>query len=127
MPDFEATRLAVALTVADLPASLAWYRDVVGFQVDREHERDGRVASVSLRAGNVRLLLNQDDGARGVDRAKGEGFSIFLVTDQDIDELAEGIEARGGSLALPPTTMPWGPRTIRLVDPDGFRIAISSG
>lgn len=37
---FRASALAASLTVRDLQASLAWYRDVVGFAVDREYERE---------------------------------------------------------------------------------------
>ncbi|HEY2323620.1 MAG TPA: VOC family protein, partial [Thermoanaerobaculia bacterium] len=81
--------LSASLTVKDLQQSLAWYRDVVGFTVDREHERGGKVFGVSLRAGDVRVLITQDDGSKGLDRAKGEGFSLMIATDQNIDEIAE--------------------------------------
>jgi hypothetical protein len=30
----------------------------------------------------VRILLNQDDGAKGFDRVKGEGFSLMFTTAQ---------------------------------------------
>ena len=123
---FSAGTLAASLTVNDLQRSLAWYRDVVGFTVDREHEREGRLRAVSLRAGAVRILIGQDDGARGMERVKGEGFSMLLTTAQDIDELAAGITARGGTLESEPADMPWGPRMFRLRDPDGFRFTISS-
>lgn len=118
--------LAASLTVADLPKSLAWYRDVVGFFVEREHERDGKRASVSLKAGAVSILLNQDDGKKGAERIKGLGFSLMITTAQDIDELAARIRERGGTLELEPTTTRWGARLFRVVDPDGFRLTISS-
>jgi lactoylglutathione lyase len=121
-----ATGLTLSLTVKDLSTSVAWYRDVVGFTVDRETVRDGVLRSVAIRAGSVRLLLNLDDGGRGLDRKKGEGFAFMLITSQSIDEVANGIKARGGTLALEPTDMPWGARIMRLVDPDGFRFSIST-
>jgi len=121
----DAQSLDVSLTVRDLSASLAWYRDAVGFAVDREHRRDGRLIAVSLRAGAVRLLLTQDDGAKGSDRAKGEGFSLQLTTAQSIDALAARIKARGGVLDLEPTDM-WGTRAFRLRDPDGFRFTFAA-
>jgi lactoylglutathione lyase len=120
------TNLGVSLTVNDLQKSLAWYRDVVGFTVDRQHERDGKLAAVSLRAGDVRVLIGQDDGARGLDRVKGEGFSLQVITTQNIDELVAGVKARGGTIEAGPADMPWGARMFRLRDPDGFRITISS-
>lgn len=123
---FHARALAASLTVNDLPRSLAWYRDVAGFTVDRTHERDGALRAVSLRAGDVRLLIGQDDGAKGWDRVKGEGFSLQLTTEQDVDALARAITARGGVLDAEPTDTPWGARVFRLRDPDGFRLVIAS-
>jgi uncharacterized glyoxalase superfamily protein PhnB len=118
--------LGASLTVADLSTSLVWYRDVVGFAVEREYERDGRIMSVSLKAGAVSLLLNQDDGRRGLHRTKGEGFSLMITTAQDIDALASRIREHGGALQTEPTTTPWGMRMFRLRDPDGFILTISS-
>ena len=118
--------LSASLTVNDLDKSLAWYTDVLGFAVDRRHEREGKLMGVSLQGGDVRLLLNQDDGKKGLDRAKGEGFSLMITTGENIDDVANGIKSRGGTLDLEPTDMPWGKRIFRLHDPDGFRFAISS-
>ena len=56
--------LNASLTVNDLEKSIAWYRDVAGFHVEREFERDGRKMAASLKAGSVAILLAQDDGAR---------------------------------------------------------------
>ena len=123
---FRARALQVSLTVGDVEKSLAWYCDVVGFTLDRRHERNGKLVGVSIKAGDVRLLLNQDDGAKGNDRAKGEGFSMMIVTAQSIDEIAQRIRDHGGVLATEPADMPWGARVFRIHDPDGFRIAISS-
>lgn len=124
---FRASSLAASLTVQDLQKSLAWHRDVVGFTVDRELEREGKLLSVALRAGDVRILLNQDDGAKGLDREKGAGFSLMITTAQDVDGMARRIRENGGSLASEPAEVPWGGRAFRLQDPDGFRLAISSG
>ena len=123
---FRARSLEVSLTVNDLAKSLAWYRDVVGFVVDQKYERDGKLMAVSLKAGAVRILLGQDDGARGLDRIKGEGFSLQLTTSQSVDEIAQRIKERGGTLLTEPASMPWGVRVFRLHDPDGFKLVISS-
>jgi len=114
------------LTVKDLPKSVAWYRDALGFIVDREIERDGKLRSVAIKAGSIRILLNQDDGAKGIDRVKGEGFSLQLITAQSVDEIAKRIKDFGGALDAEPADMPWGVRAFRVRDPDGFRFAISS-
>lgn len=121
----QAESLDASLTVRDLSRSVAWYRDVLGFTVEREHRREGKLIAVSLRAGAIRILLGQDNGARGLDRAKGEGFSLRLTTAQDVDAIATRIKSHGGALESEPADM-LGVRAFRLRDPDGFRFTISS-
>jgi len=121
-----ARTISASLTVKDLQASLAWYHDVVGFTIDQKYEREGKLRGVALKAGDVRILLNQDDGARGWERVKGEGFSLQITTDQNVDEIAKRIKELGGILESEPADMPWGARVFRLKDPDGFKLAISS-
>jgi lactoylglutathione lyase len=117
--------LQVSLTVNDLQASLHWYVDVVGFQADRRIERDGKLRGVALSAGAARIIINQDDGAKGKDRPKGVGFSLQISTTQDVDALARAIKKRGGTLVTEPADMPWGARIFRLQDPDGVAWVIS--
>jgi uncharacterized glyoxalase superfamily protein PhnB len=126
-PSFEASALAASLTVQDLEHSVAWYTDVVGFSIDRKHERAGKLMAISLRAGTVRLLLGQDDGAKGTNRTKGEGISLQLTNSQDLDAIARRIEAAGTALDTPPTDTPFGARVFRVRDPDGFKLVFSSG
>jgi lactoylglutathione lyase len=123
---FSGRALSASLTVKDLEKSLAWYRDVMGFSVDQKHEREGKLMAVSLKAGDVRILIGQDNGAKGWDRIKGQGFSLQITTDQDIDELAGRIKGLGVSLETEPIDMPWGVRVFRVCDPDGFKFTISS-
>jgi uncharacterized glyoxalase superfamily protein PhnB len=121
-----ASALAVSLTVKDLQKSLHWYRDVVGFSEVRRIEREGKLHGVSLQAGDARIAINQDDGAKGWTRVKGEGFSFNLTTSQSIDAVAKGIKERGGVLDSEPADMPWGVRMFRLRDLDGYKFAIAS-
>jgi uncharacterized glyoxalase superfamily protein PhnB len=114
-------------TVNDIALSIAWYRDVLGFDVVDEMEREGSVVGAVLRAGDVQFLLGQDDFKKGRDRQKGVGFRLYCTTDQDVDQLAAGIKERGGVLAQDPADQPWGARDFSVVDPDGFQISISTG
>jgi uncharacterized glyoxalase superfamily protein PhnB len=118
--------LQASLTVQDLERSARWYADVLGFAEDRRHERQGKLIAISLQAGAVRILLVQDDGAKGLDRAKGVGFSLQITTPQSADALADRAKANGAVLDTEPMTAPHGPRIFRLRDPDGFRFTISS-
>ncbi len=122
----DASDLAASLTVGDIRKSLAWYRDVLGFTVHQEHARNGTLRAVSLRAGAARILLSQDDGAKGPDRIKGQGISLQLTTAQNIDEIAQRVTAHGAVLDTEPTDA-FGARMFRVRDPDGFRLTISSG
>ena len=98
--------ISPSLTVGDLDASLAWYRDVLGFHVEQTFEHEGKVAGAKLVAGTASLFVGQDDWAKGRDRVKGEGFRLNLATADDVDAIAAGIEARGGTLEAPPADMP---------------------
>jgi uncharacterized glyoxalase superfamily protein PhnB len=126
LDSFHAHALTASLTVTDLEKSMSWYCDVVGFTVDQKYEREGKLLAVALKAGDVRILINQDDGAKGWDRAKGEGFSLQFLTNQNVDDIAKRIQERGGTLDSEPVDMPWGARMFRLHDPDGFKLVISS-
>jgi uncharacterized glyoxalase superfamily protein PhnB len=115
-----------AITASDLQASLAWYRDVLGFTVAEEYRRDDKLMGVRLMAGHAQILLSQDDFAKGRDRQKGAGLRLFCTTAQDVDQLAAAIKERGGQLAHEPMDQPWGARDFGVVDPDGFNISIST-
>jgi lactoylglutathione lyase len=114
------------LTANDLQASVAWYRDVLGFNVAEEYKMNDKVVGVRMQAGAVQLMLGQDDFAKGRDRVKGAALRFYCQTNQDIDALANAIRERGGKLTQEPTDQPWGRRDFALVDPDGFNISISS-
>ncbi len=115
-----------SFTVNDLEKSLRFYRDVLGFKVDQKWEQDGKVRGVSLSAGKVTLMIGQDDWQKGRDRIKGQGFRMYFETGTDVDALAEGIAARGGTLESLPEDRPWGYRDFNMADPDGFKLTFGS-
>jgi lactoylglutathione lyase len=119
------SEVSPGITSNDLQKSLAWYRDVVGFAVEERWEQEGKLTGVQLRAGQVTFMVGQDDWKKGRDRKKGEGFRLYCMTTQDIDALAKGIVARGGTLDQEPKDQPWGMRDFALTDPDGFKITIA--
>jgi uncharacterized glyoxalase superfamily protein PhnB len=123
---FKPTALAVSLTVKDLPASLAWYTNVLGFTKARDFVREGVVTGAALAAGDVEISINQDDGKKGKDRPLGQGFSMRLNTNENIDEVAARVKKAGGSLETEPADMPWGARIFVIVDPNGYRFVVSS-
>ncbi len=114
-----------SLRVRDLDRSISWYRDVLGFVIADLAEADGRPIAAQMIAGKVRFLLMQDDES-GPSAQKGGGFSIFCATRQNIDNIAELIEERGGNISEGPRNQ-WGGRDFTVVDPDGFHIVITTG
>jgi len=122
---FALRRVAPSFTVNDVEKSLGWYRDVMGFAVGNRWEHDGKLAGAELKAGPAMFMIGQDDWKRGRDRQKGVGFRLYCTTDQDVDRMAAGIKARGGTLAQEPRDEEWGARAFTVDDPDGFKITIS--
>jgi predicted enzyme related to lactoylglutathione lyase len=111
-------------TVDDVEHSERFYTEVVGFVVDERFSEDGRLQGVLLKAGGSRIGLSQDDWAKGRDRKKGVGFSVWCQTDQDIDALAARIKGAGGRLAAEPKNEAGLGRVLAVDDPDGFRLRI---
>jgi uncharacterized glyoxalase superfamily protein PhnB len=115
-----------SFTANDLPRSIAFYRDVLGFVVgDEWRGENGVLQGCEMHAGSVVFMLTQDDFAKGRDRQKGVGTRLHVSTAQDIDRLASEIKARGGTLDQEPADMPWGERVFMITDPDGFKLTIA--
>ena len=124
-PDsLQAATMSISLTVKDLQKSLTWYHEVLGFSIDRKIEWEGKLRGVALKAGNARITINQDDGAKGWERIKGLGFSIGIITEQNVDEIAQRVKTMTGKLDSEPADMSWGMRLLRLQDPDGYKLSI---
>lgn len=125
---FNATTLGCSLTCKDLETAIDFYRDALGFAVDMTFEHEGKLAGAVISAGDIRIVLNQDDGKLGWDRIKGQGFylQINVAGAADVDAAAERIKAAGGSLIDEPADRPWGARMFQFRDPDGFKLGVST-
>lgn len=123
-----ATTLGCSLTCKDLEASIRFYRDAIGFAVEQSFEHEGRVVAAVVSAGDIRVVLNQDDGKLGWDRVKGQGFYLQfnVATPADVDATAERIKAAGGTLIDEPADRYWGARMFQFRDPDGFKLGVST-
>src|SRR6186997_3225425 len=102
---FNSKGVRTSLTAKDLAKSIAWYRDVLGCEVAYQMDN-----AAGVKAGDVLVYLNQDDGKRGWERVKGEGFALQFVVDAPggVDDAAKRIKAAGGKLESEPADMPWG-------------------
>ena len=123
-----ATTLGCSITCKDLEASLRFYRDGIGFGVEQTYENEGKVVVAIIAAGNIRIVLNQDDGKLGWDRIKGQGFfiQINVASAADVDAAAVRVKAAGGTLIDEPADRPWGVRMFQFRDIDGFKMGVST-
>ena len=113
-----------ALTVNDIERSRRFYTDVLGFVEGERWMDGGALRGLMLKAGVCQIGLSQDDWAKGRDRKKGVGMSLWLSTAQDIDALAARIKAAGARLAQEPKNESWGGRSLSVDDPDSFHLNI---
>lgn len=127
-PALNLTNLGCSITCKDVQASIAFYRDAIGFGVAQTFERDGKVASGIVVAGSSAIVLNQDDGKLGWDRVKGQGFflQVNVAAPADVDAAATRIAGAGGTLIDQPADRPWGVRMFQFRDLDGFKMGVST-
>jgi catechol 2,3-dioxygenase-like lactoylglutathione lyase family enzyme len=113
-----------SFTVNDIQASLAWYRDGLGFYVAERWEEDGKLGGAMLKAGSCEFGLSQDDFSKGRNRAKGVGFRLWCDTSQDVDAIAARLRSYGGSIIEEPGER-YDTYGFTAQDPDGFKITIT--
>ncbi|MEM7022015.1 MAG: ankyrin repeat domain-containing protein [Pseudomonadota bacterium] len=104
------------LNVNNVPASIAYYVDKLGFQKEWDWGTPPDFACV-LRD-DVRIFLCQDGQG-----AKGMWISVFI---QDVDALYDDYQRRGAIIRQPPTNFPWGVREMNVEDLDGHRLRMGS-
>lgn len=123
-----ATALGCSLTCKDLGASIKFYQEIIGFGVDQSYEHEGKVVAAVISAGDIRMVLNQDNGQLGWDRVKGQGLSlqIGVASPADVDAAAARIKASGATLLDEPADRPWGARMFQFTDLDGFKLSVST-
>ena len=99
--------IQVILSVKDMNASRAFYRDVLGFT-----EADwGSDDFTSMNRENAGIYLCR--GAQG-----SPGSWIWIGFDGDIFQLYETLKARGVTIRQPPVNHPWALELL-VEDPDG--------
>jgi predicted enzyme related to lactoylglutathione lyase len=103
----------VELAVADWPAAVAWYHEVLGLDVLLRVEED---QFALLRAGSGRLALKV---------GKPQPGSIVLTFEVDnLDTIREQLAEKGVSFQGPIKVSPEGYRRAHLTDPDGYRFCL---
>jgi catechol 2,3-dioxygenase-like lactoylglutathione lyase family enzyme len=117
----------MSLGVSDLDRSVAFYRDMLGFQVEQRHGK----AFALLRLGDFSLGLLSEAvlQRRGVPsitrREERRNVEVELTTD-DLNAAYAALTARGLVFRGPIETRPW-ERSAQADDPDGYTIEIAEG
>jgi lactoylglutathione lyase len=122
-------RAGVILAVSDFERSVAFYRDLMGFEVEATYD-DPPYATLTL-AGTRLSLAEQGHPAEdrpGVTMAAPEDPSkanVVLVVEVDDARAAYAkLQTKGARFLAEPYEPPWGGCRFFCVDPDGYLVEI---
>jgi predicted enzyme related to lactoylglutathione lyase len=119
----------------DPEESLAFYRDVLGFEV-RTDVGEGKMRWITVGSANqpgTSILLAPpatdpgitDDERRTIAEMMAKGtYGWILLATPDLDGTFEKVEASGAEVVQEPTEQPWGMRDCAFRDPAGNLIRI---
>jgi catechol 2,3-dioxygenase-like lactoylglutathione lyase family enzyme len=106
---------AVTLIVADMPRSVAFYRDL-GFDIQYGGE-DASFTSLAVGEGYLNLTL----GTPPSDPFWGR----FIVYVADVDAHYRKVQDLGCVPEAPPRDAEWGERYFHVRDPDGYEVSFA--
>lgn len=123
--------LAPLIAVFDMPKAVAFYRDILGFEIVAQSGSGDDFDWGLLRCGAAEIMLSiaYDRGERPAvpdDRriAAHEDAALFFSC-RDLDGLYTHLSEKGVALE-PPRVTPYGMRQLRLKDPDGYLICFQT-
>ncbi|HEY1903206.1 MAG TPA: VOC family protein [Terracidiphilus sp.] len=119
------------LAVFDMPTSLRFYRDLLGFEIhfSSDPEPDGHIDWVWLRRNDADLMLNTmfERSHRPLEldpvRVAAHGDTQLYIGCQDLDAAAEYLKAAGVAVKGP-MVRPFGMRQLFFRDPDNYELCL---
>ena len=111
---------ATVFVVSDIAASLAYYRDVLGFQVTFEYGQPLSYACLCRDEIAVHLLASSR-----TKRLPGHGAICVFV--RDVDQIYAEVSGRGAKLLNQPEDRDYGMRDFDVVDADGNQLTFGMG
>ena len=118
------------LQVFDMPTSVAFYRDILGFEViTTSPPRDGHFDWAWLKLNGVELMLNtayeQDSRPSNPNPARvaAHDDTCLYFGCPDVDAAYLTLQSRGVK-AEPPKVAPYGMKQLYFHDPDGYNICL---
>ena len=121
----ELTGLTPLIQVFDMPESLRFYRDLLGFEVVQSSGPLDDCGWVWLRSGGAELMLNTayDEGERPAEpdpqRRFGHDDTGLFIGARDVEAVYARLKAAGLEVE-PPRVAPYGMKQVYVKDPDGF-------
>jgi len=109
------TGAATVLVVRDIAASLAHYRDVLGFNIEFQYGDPTFYACLCRDDVAVHLISDQK-----TKRLPGHGGVAIFV--KDVDALHGELSARNATIPRPPQDYAYGMRDFDVIDPDGNQL-----
>ena len=116
------------LQVFDMPASVRFYRDVLGFEIVATSVRDGDQFDWGLlRLNDTNLMLNtayeQDNRPAQPDPARiaAHGDTCLYFRCEDVDAAYHHLRTHGIDVAEPKVA-PYGMKQLYVSDPDGYML-----
>ena len=119
------------LEVFDMPRSIAFYRDLLGFEIVQEWRPEDHLYWAMLKLGGAALMLNaayEDDerpATPDIERASGHGDTELYFACGNADDVYAYLSERGCEVQPPEVTF-YGMKQVRLKDPDNFKICFQS-
>ncbi len=107
--------LQPVLPVADLAASVRFYCDVIGLELDFLWGEPPHYGRVKHGGYGDSIFVHLEQVASAVPQAS----ELRLHVGRDVDGLHAAYVARGADVIHAPQTQPWGLREFALRDPDG--------
>ena len=116
--------ISPVLTVSDVDASMAFYRNVLGFPDGNVlRTPGGHAVHAMVQNGSAMIHFGPAEGASGSPERRGSGVIFYVELGDDyVDRYYESVVRNGANVVEPIETKPWGDRTFIVADPDGYQL-----
>lgn len=110
------------LAVKDVDASIAFYKDVLGFNHDFSLPGpDNQTSFAGISLGKAAFGLSAEpDAATG---GAGVVFMVYVADDADLDAYYAEVQNKGAVIDQPIKDEYWGDRVFSLRDPTGYYLS----